>query len=278
MNNKKLLVIATPIGNLDEITIRAKNALEENENFFCEDTRVFKKLLSALEIKNLNKKIFTLNSINENKAVENFDFKDDVYCLVSDAGYPSLSDPGYFLINYFIEKKWDIEIINGPSSIMHSLIVSGFKTQNTLFYGFLKHNDLQAKKELINLKSEMKTLIIFESVHRIKRTLMYIKDIFGDDINVCVCRELTKMNETIYRGRIIDIYNSIIEKGEFVILIDNNNSNNKNVNNLSDYIHELKSLIGKGEKEKVACKMISYKYNLKSKELYDFWQEHKNNV
>lgn len=268
--SKKLIIIATPIGNINEISNRAIQALNQNKNFFCEDTRVFKKLLSILNINHENKKMFTLNSINENKMVDNFNFIDETYCLVSDAGYPILSDPGFYLINFFIKNNWDIEIINGPSSLMHALVISGFCTKNTLFYGFLDHNENKKNIELLSLKKENKTIVIFESVHRIKNTLNQIKKIFGDNVSICVCRELTKLNETIYRGQIDDILKNVNEKGEFVILINNQVEIKNKDCNLNDYLYELKTLIQKGEKEKNACKMIGYKYNLKPKDLYDF--------
>lgn len=273
------MIIATPIGNIKEISEAAITAFKENKNFFCEDTRVLKKLFNLLDISINNKNFFALNAINENNIVTNFNFRDEVYCLTSDAGYPMLSDPGYFLINHFIKSDWKIEVINGPSALMHALVISGYKTNNFLFYGFLNHNKNQKEQELISLKKEEKTIVIYESIHRIKETLNLIKKIFSDDVDLVVCRELTKANETIYRGSIQMIIDSIVEKGEIVIVLNNNKENDKKkVIDFNDYYIELKSLINKGEKEKVACKIVAYKYNLKSGDLYSFWQEKKNNI
>ncbi|MDE7112075.1 MAG: 16S rRNA (cytidine(1402)-2'-O)-methyltransferase, partial [Malacoplasma sp.] len=248
--NKKLFVVATPIGNIKEISNYAISIFSELTDFFCEDTRNSKKLLNLLNISLVNKNFYTLNTINEEEVIKKFDFKKDKYCLLSDAGYPMLSDPGFLLINYFIKNNWDINVINGPSSLMHSLIVSGFQTKNTLFYGFLSSKKNIKEKELLNLKNEFKTIVIFESVHRIKETLNLIKKNFNNLNRICVARELTKLNETIYRTTIADINKiEIIEKGEFVIVIDNNKDKSKNniteINYLN-FLNEIKSLISKG--------------------------------
>lgn len=274
--NKKLIIIATPIGNINEISKRAIDAIESNEIFFCEDSRVTKKFLNLLNIDLNNKKFISLNSFNENKIVNEFNFTHDVYCLMSDAGYPILNDPGFYLINFFIKKNWNIEIINGPSSLLHALVVSGFKIQNFMFYGFLDHSKIKKEKELLKLKKEIRTIVIFESVHRIEETLLLINEIFGEKINLVVARELTKSHETIYRGNAENILKKLTYKGEFVILIDNNKIHEDT--SLNDLLKEIKFLINKGEKDKIACKMIAYKYNKKTNELYKFWLSQKNNV
>lgn len=280
--NKKLFVVATPIGNIKEISELAISTLKNCKTFFCEDTRNSKKLLNLLNISLEDKSFYSVNGNNEKQFIDSFEFKGSEFCLLSDAGYPILSDPGFLLINLFIKNNWDIQIINGPSSLMHSLIISGFPSSNVLFYGFLNHNKNIKMDELKELKSEYKTIIIFESVHRIKESLKLIQNVFDNDNNICVARELTKLNETIYRSKIANIHElEIIEKGEFVIVIDNNkkadeiNKDNENID-YSKYLIELDKLIRKGEKEKIACKIISYKYNLKTNSLYNFWQQQKN--
>ncbi len=280
MNNNKLFIVATPIGNIKEISNYAISVISEIDDFFCEDTRNSKKLLNLLNISLTNKNFHTLNTINEKEIVSKFNFKNKNYCLLSDAGYPILSDPGFLLINHFIKNNWDVNVVNGPSSLMHSLIISGFQTKNTLFYGFLSNKKNIKETELSALSTELKTIIIFESVHRIKETLNLIKMIFNNSNKICIARELTKLNETIYRSTIANIDDlKIIEKGEFVIVIDNNSNDIKkdeNEKNYSKYLNEVKNLVLKGEKEKIACKIISYKYNLKANLLYNFWQQQKN--
>lgn len=280
--SKKLYIIATPIGNINEISKLAISTLNNCNYFFCEDTRNSKKLFNLLDISIDKKFFYSLNSINERKVIENFDFNKNEYCLLSDAGYPILSDPGFLLINHFITNKWEIQVVNGPCSMIHALVVSGFPVNNSLFYGFLDHNKNNKLAELQILKKEEKTIVIFESVHRVKETLKMIQSIFDNNKNICIGRELTKINETIYREKISNInLLNIVEKGEFTIVINNNvckdktNKFSKN-DDYFQYLNELKLLISKGEKEKIACKMIAYKYNLKSNFLYNFWQEQKN--
>lgn len=280
--SKKLYIVATPIGNINEISKLAISTLNNCNYFFCEDTRNSKKLFNLLDISIDKKHFYSLNAINEKKVIDEFDFNKEEYCLLSDAGYPILSDPGFILINHFINNKWDIQVINGPCSMIHALVSSGFPINNSLFYGFLDHNKSKKTKELQNLKNELKTIVIFESVHRVKETLKLIHDVFDKNKNICIGRELTKVNETLYRDKIENIpLIDLVEKGEFTIVINNNQlkdkeSKNNEIEQYLNCLSELKSLISKGEKEKNACKMVAYKYNLKSNFLYNFWQERKN--
>lgn len=276
--DKTLYVVATPIGNLNEISLRAIDILSQCDFFICEDTRVSKKLLTLLKIK-LDKKNFVFaNGFNEKKQLENLNLSNKKnVVLLSDAGYPSISDPGYLTINYFLENNWSIKVINGPCSLIHAFVASAFGSSNFYFHGFLSNNlneKIDALKNLYNYKT---ILIFFESVHRIKETLSAISKLFGSDTIVCVCRELSKINEQIYKGKVNDLINNIFEKGEFVILIDNRISKNKEIN-FYEVENDLKKLILKGEKEKNACKMVAFKYNLKANLLFKFWQEQKNRI
>lgn len=278
MNNmKKLYIIATPIGNLKEINQRAIDAFNESNIVYCEDTRVTKKLFTLLNI-NLDKKLFTsLNGFNESKIIDKINFGDEnnICCLVSDAGYPMISDPGYLLVNEVIAKNIKMEIINGPSSIMHGLIASGFPTNNFYFAGFISNSDSERHTNLLHLKLIKSTIIILESVHKIKKTLNEICSIFGLDVLIVVAKELTKLNETIYRGPIEKIINDIDYRGEFVIIINNNNLNNDN-SNFDLFLDEVNKLVKKGTQEKIACKMVGYKHDISSKKLFDSLQVKKN--
>lgn len=135
---QKLYVIATPIGNISEVSIRAIDAFKESKIVYCEDTRVIKKLLSLLNIKLDDKKFISLTGFNEKNVIEKIELdKKNITCLVSDAGYPLISDPGFCLINFAIKNNINIEIINGPSALMHALVASGFATNSFYFCGFL---------------------------------------------------------------------------------------------------------------------------------------------
>lgn len=272
----KFYIIATPIGNLKEINQRAIDAFSNSNIIYCEDTRVTKKLFNLLNI-SLSKKIFiSINGFNEKEIVEkiNFNNNESVSCLVSDAGYPMISDPGYILTNELIKRNVKIEVVNGSCSIIHALVISGFPTNNFYFSGFISNSDEERKTCLLNLKSINSTLIILESVHKIRKTLESIKEIFGENVQIIVAKELTKLNECIYRGSIDHIIENIDYRGEFVIVINNNST--KKINDFNLYLNEVNKLIKKGTQEKVACKMVGYKYDVSSKELFNTLQVKKN--
>lgn len=272
----KLYVVATPIGNLKEINQRAIDAFNDSNIVYCEDTRVTKKLFNLLEVNSNNKTFISLNGFNEQDVIKKIDFNNsnNIACLVSDAGYPMISDPGYLLINELICKKIKFEIINGPSSIMHALISSGFPTNNFYFCGFILGTDSDRNTSLLKFKEIKSTLVILESVHKLKKILIAISDIFGENVQLIVAKELTKLNEKIYRGFIRDIIESIDYRGEFIIVINNNFVDKSS--NFDLYLNEVSKLIKKGTQEKIACKMVGYKYDLSSKELFNTLQVKKN--
>lgn len=263
----KLQILATPIGNLEEITFRALKALKDCECILCEDTRVTSKLLSKLKI--TNKELISYQKFNENEkvalAIKKIKSKRTI--LVSDAGYPCVSDPGYALVNKCYEQGIAIEVLNGPSSIIHSIVASGLNLNNFYFHGFLPHSGSQRKERLKELKNINVPIVFFESVYRIKESLKDIKDIF-DDPYIVVCRELTKMNETIYRGKYDEIINDIDERGEFVIVV--NKQQSKPVHyDLNEAIKEVNLLVKSGLSLKKASKEIALKYDVQTSLLYN---------
>lgn len=273
---KKLYVIATPIGNLKEINQRAIDAFNDSNIVYCEDTRVTKKLFNLLNINLNNKTFISLNGFNEQQVIDKIDFNnlENISSLVSDAGYPIISDPGYLLVNEIIKKGIKIEIVNGSSSIMHSLVISGFPTNNFYFAGFISHSDSERHTNLLKLKTIESTLVILESVHKIRKTLKEIIEIFGSNVSIIVAKELTKLNETIYRGNIEKIIDDIDYRGEFVIVINNNTTIEKV--NFELYLDEVTKLVKKGTQEKIACKMVAYKHDISSKDLFNSLQVKKN--
>lgn len=219
----KLFIISTPIGNLNDITLRAIETLKNVDYIVCEDTRVTNKLLNKYKIKG---KLISYHSGNENKRrkeiIEILKSGKKVG-LVSDAGTPCISDPGELIVKEAIKNGIDIEVIPGPSSIITSLVISGFKTTPFIFLGFFPRK----KSEIENLIEKYffikSTLIFYESPHRILETLKILKDKFPER-NAVIVKELTKIYEKIYRGKIKDIYYEIEKneiKGEYTILIEN---------------------------------------------------------
>lgn len=271
MNN--FYIVATPIGNISEISIRAKEVIVSSKIFLCEDTRVTKKLLNNLDIPITDKKFIICNEFSESGQIDKIlkYLETDNCVLMSDAGYPMISDPGYVIKKHLNKNNIIPIIINGSCSIMHALLLSDFPCNNFYFNGFLNKKKQKRIEELLRLKKINSTLVLFESVHNLLETLEDIKHVFGD-IKINVCKELTKKNETKYSGCISDIISQIDLRGEFVIIFKNENENNNDINSL---IFEIDKLVKKGTKTKEACKMVAYKYNAKVNSLYDTFMEKK---
>ena len=217
-----LYIIATPIGNLEDITFRAIRILREADLILCEDTRQTKKLLDRYEIQTpttsyhqhskLNKINRIIGLINEGKNL----------ALVSDAGTPGISDPGNLLIRHLIDNNIDVKIIPvpGPSAVISALSVSGFPTDNFIFLGFVPHK--KGRQTFFeNLAQEKRTAVFYESCHRIMKTLDSLQKYLPEK-EIVICRELTKIYETIYRGKPEEIIKKITPdqvKGEFVVIV-----------------------------------------------------------
>ncbi len=215
----KLFVVATPIGNIKDITFRAVEVLKEVDLILCEDTRRTKQLLSHYGIKN---ELISYNEHNEAEripAVLNWLGEGREIALVSDAGTPGISDPGYRLIREARLNGFDVVSVPGPSAIIAALSISGLPTDRFVFEGFLPRKKGKRFKRLEFLKNEDRTIIIYESVHRIERTLQEILEVIGDR-EVAVCRELTKVFEEVKFGLLSKILSEgITKKGEFVIVL-----------------------------------------------------------
>lgn len=225
-----LYVVATPIGNLSDITIRALDILKKVDFILAEDTRTASKLLNYYKIKNT---LISYHSHSSKVRVEQsiaMIKNGESGALISDAGTPCISDPGVTLINLAIEKKIKIVPIGGISAFTSLLSVSGLSTGHTLFVGFLSNKSGSRRNQLKNLKeNEHNLIVLYESVHRIISCMEDIVNIFGENTDIVLGRELTKQFEQIVRSKasnILDFFKdgSILIKGEFCILIDNRKS------------------------------------------------------
>ncbi|MBI4744075.1 MAG: 16S rRNA (cytidine(1402)-2'-O)-methyltransferase [Actinobacteria bacterium] len=221
-NPGKLYVCATPIGNLEDITIRVIKTLRQVDLIAAEDTRRTVKLLSRYKIK---KPIISYYEHNELIREEDLIKKlNDGFtiALVSDAGTPGLADPGYRLIKRCIDEGIEVEVLPGPCAAITALIASGLPTDKFLFYGFLPRKKGQLRKVLISLKDEEKTIIAYESPHRIINLLNELDEIFGER-KIVLTRELTKKFEEVLRGTAKEINLKLGKgkpKGEFVLVIN----------------------------------------------------------
>ncbi len=218
----KLYIVATPIGNLQDITLRALQVLKEVDIVVCEDTRVTKKLLSHYE---LNKKLLSYHHHSAPQSlfkIKEFLVQGKSLAYVTDAGTPGISDPGNKLVEFIIKNLPAVGIIPipGASALIAALSVSGFPTDRFYFKGFIPHKKSR-KKFLEEIKESKVTNVFYESVHRIQKLLSEIVQIIPER-EIVLARELTKQHETIYRGRAAEVRMSVFDKevkGEFVVVI-----------------------------------------------------------
>lgn len=217
----KLYIIPTPIGNLNDITLRALQTLKDVDFILAEDTRQSSKLLKHFEI---DKKLVAYHQHNEHKSIDKIidQLKQGaVIGLVSDAGTPAISDPGFLIVRACIENAIAIECLPGATAFVPALVNSGFPCDKFVFEGFLPHK--KGRQTRLNfLKEETRTVIFYESTHRLLKSLVQFAEFFGEDRQVSVSRELTKMFEETVRGtltEVIEYYKTNVTKGEIVIVL-----------------------------------------------------------
>jgi len=214
-----LYVIATPIGNLEDISLRALRLLQEVKLIAAEDTRTTRHLLNAHNIKT------PLTSYHEHSKRAKLDYllnflEEEDLALVSEAGMPGLSDPGYELIVAAIERGISVVPIPGASAVITALVVSGLPTDQFLYLGFLPRRKGQRQRLLSSIVDEPRTIVAFETPHRLREALSDIEEILGNR-RLSVCRELTKVHEEIFRGRVSQAREHFVEpRGEFTLVIE----------------------------------------------------------
>ena len=217
----KLIIIPTPIGNLGDITMRALEALRSVDWLLAEDTRVTKKLLNHYEIQ---KEITSYHQHNEHRKLDEFVRRiktSTTVGLVSDAGTPGISDPGFLLIRACIEQGIEIDCLPGPAALIPALIQSGFPTDRFVFEGFLPHKKGRMKR-LEQLREEERTIVFYESPYRLIKLLEQIGEVLGEEKAVSVSREISKMFEETVRGSVTQVLAHFKEKGikgEFVVVL-----------------------------------------------------------
>ena len=225
-----LYIVSTPIGNLDDISFRVKMVLNSVNFIICENPKHSLKLLNKLDIK---KKLFSLHDYNESqliKRIEKYQYNSAI-ALISDAGSPLISDPGYNLIQDYIKKKLYVTTIPGPSSIISSLQLSGLPINNFEFFGFVSKNKSSMNSQAKKLQNVITTSVFFISGNRL---INFLKILLDAKINrkIAVCKELTKKNEWVFRGYIKKIIDEINInksnlKGEFTLLIQGKDKKRK---------------------------------------------------
>ena len=271
--NNGLYIVSTPIGNLKDITLRALEILNKSDLILCEDTRVSKKLLAHYKI---NKKLFAYHKFNEKKVLEKIisDLKNKkIISLISDAGTPTISDPGRLLINNCVKENIEIIPIPGASAVITSLSISGFSDQ-FYFHGFLSDTENSIKKEF-ELFSNLKcSIVFFISSKKLNKKIHLIKEFFPDR-DILISREITKIHESFYRGKGLEIDNlNINPKGEVTVIISEKKFFNKEDLNESDR-KKIKTL-STNKSIKDIVRIISNEKNISKSKIYNYCLKIKN--
>ena len=265
----KLYLVATPIGNFGDMTYRAVETLKMVDDIYCEDTRITGQLLNHFDIHTKmhsyhihNEQELTARILEQIRGGKNI-------AVVSDAGMPGISDPGYLVANRAIEEDIDVVVIPGVSASLTALVGSGIPSNTFTFIGFLNSKDSKRKEELENLKHKTETLILYEAPHRIKETLEMLNEIMPNR-HIVLSRELTKKYEEYLRGtpqEILDVVNEL--KGEMVIIISGCSDEEKNEDLLNLSIKEhYKYYLESGYDQKEALKKVAKDRNTSKSNIY----------
>ena len=272
-NSASLYLIPTPIGNLDDITIRSLNTLKMVDVILCEDTRDTGILLKNYDI---HKRLLSCHEYNEEKMIDTVVellHKGQNVGLVTDQGTPIISDPGYLVVKGVSEAGYNVISLPGATAFVPALTMSGIEPSPFLFYGFLNSKDSKQKNELKSLKNLKYTLIFYESVHRIHDTLCNMLEILGNR-RIALCREISKIHEEVVRDTIENVIPIVHDmKGEFVIIVEAN----KEIEDFSqlsiiDHVH---LYLDDGLSEKEAIKLVAKERNIQKSIVYNEYHKNK---
>ena len=273
MSGGQLILAATPLGNILDASPRLKETLEQADLIAAEDTRRAKRLFADL---NLEIKAPVISLFEENEIEKIPDIIEKLknglkVVVISDAGTPAISDPGYRLVTKAIEENISITVIPGPSAVLSALVLSGLPTDRFSFEGFIARKGKERTEILNNLKTQSRTMVIFESPRRTLQTLQDIQEVVGDDRKAAVVREISKTYEEVIRGSLKELVawaNSKEVLGEITLVIAGvENAGKKEVDDQA--IAEVKQLIAAGSSFKDAVQEVSTQRGLSRRELYE---------
>lgn len=265
-----LYLVPTPIGNLEDMTFRAVKTLQTVDLIASEDTRNTQKLLNHFEVKVGQKSLHEHNYNERIPELLAFLKSGRSIAQVSDAGMPSISDPGHELVVACIEEDIPVVALPGATAGMTALIASGLMPQPVYFYGFLQRKKSTQKKELAELKNQTATMIFYESPHRIKETVKNMLEVFGNR-EVVICRELTKLYEEYLRGtaeEVIDYLSEHSLKGECCLLVSGTTEKVEEEIFEGSLKEQVDVLVLDGESSKEAIKTVAKRHGLKKQEVY----------
>ena len=274
-DNGKLYLVPTPIGNLEDITLRAKRILQEADYIAAEDTRTSGILLEKIGVHNHMLSFHKYNS--KERVPELIKLMKDgaVIAEISDAGMPVISDPGYILVQECIKNDIPVVPLPGASAFATALIASGFDAQPFTYYGFLPRKKSEQQPFFEQMKKAHATSIFYEAPHRLTKTLNNLSEILNSERKIVVARELTKIHEEFIRGTIsevTDYFEQNAPRGEFVVLISPNAAQETQLS-WAELIKAVNRLVDTGESKKSAIKTVAQENNVSKNELYERYHQ-----
>ncbi|WP_417555480.1 16S rRNA (cytidine(1402)-2'-O)-methyltransferase [Microbacterium sp.] len=263
-----IILAATPIGNLGDASRRLIEVLENAEIVAAEDTRTTQNLMRALKIENRPRMIALHDHNEKHKAAELAELAEEHdIVMVSDAGMPAVSDPGYGLVAAAVERGVTVTAIPGPSAVLMALTISGMPTDRFTFEGFLPRKPAERRSTLVALASEPRTMVFFEAPGRLAASLADMGAAFGSDRRIAVCRELTKLYEEVRRGTASELVEWAEQgvKGEIVVVVSGAEPVEVSI---EDAVAQVQALVASGIRLKDACAEVSAATGLSSRDLY----------
>jgi 16S rRNA (cytidine1402-2'-O)-methyltransferase len=263
-----LYLVSTPIGNLEDITLRALRVLKEADVVAAEDTRHSLKLLNHFGISKPMVSYWGEKEKTKSEEVLKILLGGESVALVSDAGTPGISDPGAVLVGKALDEGVEVVPVPGPSALVTALSISGLSTEEFTYIGFLPSKRGQRQRKLGDLSLEPRTLVFFESPHRVVDTLIDMEKMLGNR-KTALIKELTKLYEAVYRGGLSEILDTLEDEtiaGEYVIIVE---GKEKGEMSIDEAVDEVRALMKKGLGRKEAVKTVASEYGISKKELYD---------
>lgn len=267
----KLYLVGTPIGNLGDFSPRAVETLQEADFIAAEDTRVTLKLLNHFGIKKPMVSYFEHNKYASGAKIFERIASGETCALVTDAGMPAISDPGEDIVRMCAANGVEVVTVPGPSALISAIALSALPTGRFCFEGFLSTSNKSRREHLESLSAERRTMIFYEAPHKLLRTLEDMKNTFGEDRKISLCRELTKLHEQTIRttlGGALEHFVQIPPKGEFVLVIDGA-PEEENELTIDDALELVERYMGEGLGRKAACKKAAADTGFSSNELYE---------
>lgn len=267
-----LCLVPTPIGNLSDISPRARQALADADFIAAEDTRVALRLLNHLELKKPLVSYYEHNKEGSGPKIVARILTGQRCALVSDAGSPAISDPGEDLVRLCAEAGIPVTAIPGPCAAITALSISGLPTGRFCFEGFLSTNKKSRQAHLDGLRSETRTMIFYEAPHKLTATLADLSAVFGAERRISLCRELTKLHEEVLRttlGEAAAYYTEHAPRGEFVLIVEGAAPLAPEAVSEADALEAVRALIGQGLSRKDAVRRVSEQTGIPKNELYN---------